>query len=165
MRTSLVFVSLLGFLCVMPALSGGDPSADEPPSEQARLRGELRRLEQTHGSSHPNVLALKARLGEQPEPVFKGPVLVLTRVQSSAVTLRDIRGVAFAGRHFVVGTENAVELHHGNVCRQTSLDPQRRSDPDGRARRRKAGTKIARVRDFAGKPIRSSAVCIVEVRR
>ena len=105
MRAVLVFLCLLGLLCVMPALSSGDPPPNRPASEQAELRRELGRYEQRYGSSHPKVLAVKARLAEPTEPGFKGHVLVLTRVEDTAVTLRDIRSLSFGGRQFVVGTE------------------------------------------------------------
>jgi hypothetical protein len=100
MRTVLVFLTLLGLLCVMPALSSGDP----PPDQPAQLRSDLRNLEEALGANHPRVLAVKAQLAEI-DPNFKEPVVVMTRVEGSAVTLRDVRARSFAGRHFVVGTE------------------------------------------------------------
>jgi hypothetical protein len=112
MRTVLVFLSLLGLLCVLPALSRGDPPQTQPASAQAELRRELRGLEEAYGPSHPKVLAVKARLAEL-EPGFKGHVLVLTGVEDTAVTLRDIRSLSYGGRHFVVGTEVQSNYNRG----------------------------------------------------
>jgi hypothetical protein len=115
MRTVLISIGLFGFLCAVSAQSQGDPVASVAP-EKARLRAELRRLEQIYGPNHPELVAVKDRLTELDEVPFKKFLLVLTRTANVSATLRDVRVQALGGRQFLVGTEIPSEFHKGTFA-------------------------------------------------
>src|SRR5688572_23349275 len=105
MRIALISLGLLGLLFGVFGLSSAEPPTRPAESDHARLRAELRQLEQTHGARHPEVVSLKARLAESSDAVFEGTVLVLARTVTTTTTLRDVQIRSLAGRQFLAGTE------------------------------------------------------------
>lgn len=106
-------ILMLAGLLALLMLSATWAQDDRPrpgPTRKA-LEGELNALLKDHGPTHPDVLALKARIaalnaeaadGTPINP--KGYLVVLAKDKLSA-TLKDAKIRSIAGRSFVVGVE------------------------------------------------------------